>query len=417
MDFPSGVKVIWLRKRDLWRIRWVDPNTGKYVDRFRRDQRDAEEEAWSVARRLALGGPVSTRAGRARTVGDLAELYLDPSTRDREWSPAYIHKIEHTLNAWVLPALVRLDCHDWSANDSRRLLHSVREAGLSDARVRQVAQVLRGMVKVGKRHGMLKHNPMDDVNVNHRRKTTVAGQSSRFIDHTQIPTLDDVRTVGEVMADGRDWWRLLQVLLVAQSGLRYGEMAYLRPEHVNLETCELEVRGQYQWVNSKEYEKLPKYDKIRTTIFPLWLRDDLERRMAEVDDDGLVFPSPNGKPHRYQVFHQKMWQPSCRKAGWPKKPNGRFRWTFHSLRHLFCTWALAAPPEGARDGRGGRVGVGGASLAFVHDGRLRIAPCGFREQGACGVECPHGIWRRRRYGERNPNSGVKIGEGAGRQVA
>ena len=39
-----------------------------------------------------------------------------------------------------------------------------------------------------------------------------------------------------------------------------------------------------------------------------------------------------------------MWDPACEFVGWPKNPdrNG-WLWTFHSLRHVFATWALAQP--------------------------------------------------------------------------
>jgi len=33
-------------------------------------------------------------------------------------------------------------------------------------------------------------------------------------------------------------------------------------------------------------------------------------------------------------------------SGWPRRPDGRRAWTFHSLRHVFATWALSRP--GAR---------------------------------------------------------------------
>ena len=38
--------------------------------------------------------------------------------------------------------------------------------------------------------------------------------------------------------------------------------------------------------------------------------------------------------------------PAAPTGGWPRRPDGRRLWTFHSLRHVFATWALAQP--GAR---------------------------------------------------------------------
>ena len=43
---------------------------------------------------------------------------------------------------------------------------------------------------------------------------------------------------------------------------------------------------------------------------------------------------------------RKVFAPAARAAGWPRGDDGRWAWTFHSLRHVFATWALGQP--GAR---------------------------------------------------------------------
>ena len=72
----------------------------------------------------------------------------------------------------------------------------------------------------------------------------------------------------------------------------------------------------------------------------------VERRLAEVEPGGLMFPSPRGMWARRSNYRRTLFAPAARTTGWPLRPDGRSVWTFHSLRHVFATWALSQP--GAR---------------------------------------------------------------------
>jgi hypothetical protein len=54
---------------------------------------------------------------------------------------------------------------------------------------------------------------------------------------------------------------------------------------------------------------------------------------------GLVFPSLAGKYWRSSNFGRRVLQPAYLAAGW-RDSSGAGRWTWHSLRHVFCTTAL-----------------------------------------------------------------------------
>ncbi len=95
-------------------------------------------------------------------------------------------------------------------------------------------------------------------------------------------------------------------------------------------------------------EALPKGRRRRVTIFPaLPRRMDLavlvERRLAEVPADGLVFPAPRGGWARRSNYGRNTWDPAATSVDWPRSDDGRWAWTFHSLRHVFATWALNQP--------------------------------------------------------------------------
>jgi integrase len=54
---------------------------------------------------------------------------------------------------------------------------------------------------------------------------------------------------------------------------------------------------------------------------------------------GLIFPSPTGKHWRSSNFSRNVLKPAYRAIGW-RDADGNGAWTWHSLRHVFCTTAL-----------------------------------------------------------------------------
>ena len=52
-----------------------------------------------------------------------------------------------------------------------------------------------------------------------------------------------------------------------------------------------------------------------------------------------MFPSPRGKHWRSSNFDRRVLAPAYLAAGW-RDADGNGTWTWHSLRHVFCTTAL-----------------------------------------------------------------------------
>ena len=59
----------------------------------------------------------------------------------------------------------------------------------------------------------------------------------------------------------------------------------------------------------------------------------------ELNPLGLIFPSPKGKHWRSSNFNRGVLQRAYLAIGW-RDAEGSGRWTWHSLRHVFCTTAL-----------------------------------------------------------------------------
>ena len=101
------------------------------------------------------------------------------------------------------------------------------------------------------------------------------------------------------------------------------------------------------------YIEPPKGRKRRRTIYPRFtpsgyplaerLAARIEAALAEQETGdnplGLIFPSPKGKHLRSSNFCRNVLQPAYFAADW-RDADGGGRWTWHSLRHVFCTTAL-----------------------------------------------------------------------------
>jgi integrase len=106
-------------------------------------------------------------------------------------------------------------------------------------------------------------------------------------------------------------------------------------------------------VGGRLYLEAPKNRKFRRTVYPRRTPDGYplaERLAARIEQaraeqaaganpQGLVFPNPAGGYWRSSNFNRRVLQPAYRAAGW-RDSTGQGQWTWHSLRHVFCTTAL-----------------------------------------------------------------------------
>lgn len=172
------------------------------------------------------------------------------------------------------------------------------------------------------------------------------------------------------------WWRELQVLVLAYSGLRWGEMAALTADRVDpTRRCIVVDR---QVVETRHELSLgpPKNRRRRTTMYrPVPPKGSTWPPWSSVDWPGSAerswcSPRPGatgpGAPTTGAT-------PSLRRPPPPAghRPGGTRSGPFHSLRHVFATWALAQP--GARIEDVSRL-LGHSTVRVTQD--LYISPDG-----------------------------------------
>jgi len=139
----------------------------------------------------------------------------------------------------------------------------------------------------------------------------------------------------------------------AYSGLRWGELTAIIIAQVDQAVRVITVDRKVVEVAGHLYIEAPKNRKFRRTIYPRRtpggyplaerLAARIEAARAEQDAGtnplGLVFPSPTGKHWRSSNFNRNVLQRAYLAAGW-RDSAGSGTWTWHSLRHVFCTTAL-----------------------------------------------------------------------------
>lgn len=124
------------------------------------------------------------------------------------------------------------------------------------------------------------------------------------------------------------------VLVAAYGGLRWGELAGLRPSDVDAARCCITIS---QTLSERQNGSLsfgpPKSSAgYRTVVLPASVMAELIDHVELFSAIGLVFTTSTGKPLRRCNFGQKIWRPATERAGVAPL-------RFHDLRHTAATLA------------------------------------------------------------------------------
>ncbi len=186
------------------------------------------------------------------------------------------------------------------------------------------------------------------------QRVTVSGETALWVDPAEIPADDDIGKLGQALAAGRHGERdELMANTAAYSGLRWGELTALTIPQVDQAGRVITVDRKVIEVAGHLYVEAPKNRKYRRTIYPRRtpagypLAEKLAARIeavraeqdAGINPLGLIFPSPKFKLCRSSNFNRNVLKHAYAVADW-RDNTGNGRWTWHSLRHVFCTTAL-----------------------------------------------------------------------------
>ncbi len=135
-------------------------------------------------------------------------------------------------------------------------------------------------------------------------------------------------------------WRLL-VLVLAYTGLRWGEATALRVCDIDLDRRRIDVHRAFSDVGGQVVLGTPKSHQSRTVPVPRFAADELAAAITGKQADDLVFTMRGGSVVRLSNWRQAVFLPARAKAGL----NDRFR--IHDLRHTAAALMIQAgyPPK------------------------------------------------------------------------
>ena len=334
-----------------WRAVFTENGQRRYRQGATEEKLAAKLE--KVTERLSAGAANMERPG-----ADLIAHYLDPDrlpVQDR-WSRKHAHTQRRLCERFAAPVIGAVTCQDITTSHTQQIVSAAPTAGEGD----RVHRMLSALVTAGIEGGYLTSPRLAMVHWQAQDRplpaprVTVSGESALWVGPAQIPAGADIGKLGQALAAGRHGERdELMASTAAYSGLRWGELTALTIGQIDTAGRVITVDRKVIEVAGHLYIEAPKNRKSRRTIYPRRtpagypLADKLTARIeaaraeqeAGTNPLGLIFPSPRGKHWRSSNFNRNVLKRAYLAIGW-RDADGNGRWTWHSLRHVFCTAAL-----------------------------------------------------------------------------
>lgn len=337
-----------------WRACWIDPD-GK-----RRWCRAVSEPALAIKLE-----PVKARLifDAHRTKAKFSELiahYLDPGRlpADKPWAPNYRADVRRYCG-YILATIGDVPCEKIKVRHFQDAVNAATTAATGKRR----AVTVKALVSVGLADGFLTNPRLGAVHwqANGREvappKPKRAGEASDYIDPKSLPSHAEVSRLASATQQKKSakWWHELLPHVAAYSGMRHGEIRALVASRIDVQRRTIDVLEQYIYLkDEREYRLLlPKGGKTRVTIYPARtpsgypLAENLARRVQEaleeqargVNPHAVLFPNKHYDYMKSHTLDGTILEPAYAVAGWRAVAGGR-GWTFHTLRHVFCSTAI-----------------------------------------------------------------------------
>jgi len=352
IEMDCGITVYPARaERGRWRAVWYEDGQRQQCEAVTEDRLATKLE--KVTERLEADAPNMTKTGAA-----LIAHYLDSDRHpaSRRWSRRHADTQRRLCERFATPVIAAVTCQDIKTAHTQKIVNAAPTAGEGD----RVHRMLSALVTAGIDAGYLINPRLAKVHWQAgdrplpAQPVTTAGESTQWVDLAEIPSASDVTVLGRALAAGRHGEQHeLMAFTAAYSGLRWGELAALTAKQVSPTRREINVNRKVVEVSGHLYIEAPKNRKLRRTVYPRRTPDGYplaERLAARVmqakaeqetgtNPEGLLFPTPTGRYQRSSNFNRRVLQPAYAAAAW-RDAAGNKPWTWHSLRHVFCTTAL-----------------------------------------------------------------------------
>ena len=304
-----------------YRVRYRKPDRTQTDKRGFRTKRDAELFLASVEVAKNTGRYIDPSRARV-TIADWMTAWVEsrsdlrPSTLLRVQGVVRMHIIP-TLGHYPLSDLTRLEAQQWASKLS---------AEQSPGSVRKIVNVLSAGLQLAVDDGRLPANPASRLKLPKQIK-----KRKKFLTHEQVAALAeaiDAKPAGEGFG--------LLILVLAYTGLRWGELSGLRVRDLDFSRGRLEVHSTLIEVNGVIHESTPKDYEARSIPVPAFILEQLAVHVAGKSKDERVFVSSKaGGVLRNGNFRRGWFDDAAASIGIPGL-------TPHELRHTCASLAVSA---------------------------------------------------------------------------
>ncbi|SHW82998.1 phage integrase [Mycobacteroides abscessus subsp. abscessus] len=296
---------------------------GTYLARYRYDGKqharrfksEREAKAWleQVTSDKVMGTFVEP--GRSKVpLRTVAEAWLE----NPSWKASTRARNESAVRAYILPK--------WGSKPLNAIEFEMVQKwvvalsnDLSANTVKKIVGVLHGILELAVKTRRIANNPVKGVAL---PKGSLAPR--RYLTPDQV----------EALAEAADEHSLI-VYVLAYCGLRFGELAGLRVEDVDLMRRRFRIEHSVTEVNGKLDHSSPKDHQRRSVPFPAFLDEEIRALVAGRDLGESLFTSPKGGVLRVRNVRRSWFDVAAKTAGLDGL-------TPHELRHTAASMAIAA---------------------------------------------------------------------------
>ena len=338
-----------------WRAQWYDPDGTRRATRAV-DEATLASKLLPVLLRLDLDSDNTGCTG-----SELISWYLSPDRLpiDHAWSRSHRATQERLCRLYVLPAIADKTCEDIRLSDLQDAVNLANTPGQGQ----RAAKCIHAVMSAGLAAGYLT-NPRLASTLHwqalgraYQRPTAIKTRSvaGPQVGPAEIPGHREIAELAAALTEvaRAPWWRELMPYVAAYAGLRLGELLALPATVVDCTHRQILVDVKAVEVGGKVFIEEPKGRRHRTTVYPQHtplgrpLAELLEQRIDEalqeqargVNRNALMLPAPRGGYLNSSNFTTRIAGPAYRLSDW-RDANGIGSWTWHSLRHTFCSTAL-----------------------------------------------------------------------------
>ncbi len=300
-----------------YRVRYRMPDHRQTDKRGFKTKRDAEAFANTVEVEKMSGTYVAPKLGLI-TVGELAPEWL--ARKESDLKPSAYRPLEtawdkHVQPRWGNKRIADIDLDQverWIADMGRTITEpdgTVSKKGSGATVVLRAYGVLAGILDSAVKARRLAANPARTPENLPRKKR----KPRTYLTHEQVGQLAD--EAGQ---------RRVLVLLLAYTGIRWGEAIGLRVKHLDLPRKRLTVTENAVQVGQKVHVGTPKSHESRSVPIPEFVVFELAAQCAGKGRDDLVFDNGSGGHLLRPTGHTTWFAMALKRSGVPRVTDPRF---------------------------------------------------------------------------------------------